>query len=96
MENKCRDCIYVLNLKQDVVELKGDVKYVDQRVGDIEVNAGERKQQMKNIFSSINEIKEDVKEIKNSKNKFATGIISGVTITVIAAFLLQIFRTFHW
>lgn len=96
MENSCKDCVYVTNLRQDVDELKGDVKDVDKKVVDMEVEAGETKEQMKTIFNALAEIKSDVKEIKNSKNRFMTGIISGVTITVIAAFLLQIFRTFHW
>lgn len=96
MENSCKDCVYVENLQKDVDELKGDVKDVDKRVGDMEIEAGERKEQTKTIFNTLTEIKGDVKEIKNSKNKFITGIISGVTITVIAAFLLQTFKIFHW
>jgi hypothetical protein len=96
MEKSCKDCLYIINLRQDVTELKGDVKDVDKRAGDMEVGAGERKEQMKTIFNTLAEIKEDVKEIKKSKNKFITGIASGVTITVIAAFLLQTFKVFHW
>lgn len=96
MENDCKDCVYVINLRQSVDDLKGDVKDVDKRVGDMEVGAGETKQQMKTVFNLLDEIKGDVKEIKNSRNKFVTGIISGVTITVIAAFLLQTFKVFHW
>jgi len=96
MENSCKDCVYVANLKQDVAEVKGDVKDVDRRVGDMEVGAGETKEQVKTIFNLLGEIKGDVKEIKNSRNKFITGIMSGVAVTVIAAFLLQTFKTFHW
>lgn len=96
MENSCKDCVYVTNLRQDADELKGDVKDVDKRVVDMEIEAGETKEQMKTIFKTLAEIKSDVKEIKNSKNKFMTGIMSGVAVTVVAAFLLQIFKTFHW
>jgi peptidoglycan hydrolase CwlO-like protein len=96
MEIKCKDCVYVLNLRQDVTELKTDVKDVDKRVGDMEVGAGETKEQMKTIFNNLSEIKGDVKEIKNSKSKFLSGIASGVAIAIIAAFLLQAFRVFHW
>ncbi|QCH28092.1 hypothetical protein [Clostridium tyrobutyricum] len=96
MENSCKDCLYVTNLRQDVDELKGDVKDVDKRVVDMEVEAGETKEQVKTVFNVLAEIKSDVKEIKNSKNRFMTGIISGVAVTVIATFLLQIFKTFHW
>lgn len=96
MEIKCKDCVYVLNLRQDVTELKTDVKDVDRRVGDMEVGAGETKAQMKTIFNNLSEIKEDVKEIKNSKSKFLSGIASGVAIAIIAAFLLQSFKLFHW
>ena len=96
MENSCKDCVYVTNLRQDADELKGDVKDVDKRVVDMEIEAGKTKDQMKTIFNALAEIKSDVKEIKNSKNKFMTGIMSGVAVTVVAAFLLQIFKTFHW
>lgn len=96
MENSCKDCVYVTNLRQDVDELKGDVKDVDKRVVDMEVEAGETKEQVKTVFNVLAEIKSDVKEIKNSKNRFMTGIISGIAVTVIAAFLLQTFKTFHW
>jgi len=96
MENGCKDCVYVTNLHQDVDELKGDVKDVDKRVVDMEVEAGETKEQVKTVFNILGEIKSDVKEIKNSRNRFMTGIISGVAVTVIAAFLLQTFKTFHW
>jgi archaellum component FlaC len=96
MENSCKDCVYVANLKQDVAEVKGDVKDVDRRVGDMEAGAEGRKEQMKTIFNTLAEIKEDVKEIKDSKSKFITGIMSGVAVTVITAFLLQTFKVFHW
>lgn len=96
MDDNCKDCVYVLNVRQDVVELKADVKDVDKRVGDMEAGAEGRKEQMKTIFSSLAEIKADVKEIKGSKNKFLSGIASGVAIAIIVAFLLQAFKIFHW
>lgn len=96
MDDNCKDCVYVLNIKQDVTELKVDIKEVDRRVGDMEAGAEGRKEQMKNMVSSINEIKGDVKEIKNSKSKFLSGIASGVAIAIIVAFLLQSFKLFHW
>lgn len=96
MENSCKDCLYVIDLRKDVDGLKDDIKDVDERVGKIEIDAAEKKEQMKTLFNTLAEIKVDVKDIKNSKNKFITGIVSGVTITVIAAFLLQTFKVFHW
>lgn len=96
MEKSCKDCVYVINLQQSVDNLKGDVKDVDKRVVDMEVGAGETKEQVKTIFNMLTKIEKNVDEIKNSKNKFITGIASGVTITVIAAFLLQAFKIFHW
>ncbi|WP_368488799.1 hypothetical protein [Clostridium sp. BJN0013] len=96
MENSCKDCVYVTNLKQGVDELKSDVKDVDRRVVEMEVGAGETKEQVKTIFNMLTKIEKSVDEINKSKNKFITGIASGVAVTVIAAFLLQAFKVFHW
>ncbi|APM39385.1 hypothetical protein [Clostridium kluyveri] len=95
MEN-CKDCAYMLNLNKDVSEIKENIKDTDKRVGEMEVWAGETKGQVKTIFNMLTKIEKSVDEINKSKNKFLTGIASGVAITVIATFLLQILKTFHW
>lgn len=96
MENSCKDCVYVTNLKQGVDELKSDVKDIDKRVDEMKVGEGETKEQVKTIFNMLTKIEKNVDEIKNSKSKFLSGIASGVAIATIATFLLQIFKTFHW
>lgn len=96
MENGCKDCVYVTNLKQGVDELKSDVKDVDRRVVEMEVGAGETKEQVKTIFNMLTKIEKSVDEIKNSKNKFITGVISGVSIAIITTFIIQAVKIFHW
>jgi hypothetical protein len=51
---------------------------------------------MKTVNEKLDKIDKGVDDIKKSNQKFITGIISGVTITVIAAFILQTFKVFHW
>jgi hypothetical protein len=95
-DESCKDCVYVSNLRITVDDVKDTVRDIDERLGIVERENEVRKEQAKNTFNTLKEIKEDVKEIKNSGNRFVTGIVSGVTITVIAAFLLQSFKVFHW
>lgn len=96
MSENCKDCAYVSNLRRDVEDLKENIKDIDKRVGDIEIGAGESRQQMKTVFNMLKTIGDDVNDIKRSKNKFFAGIVSGVTITVIAAIILQAIKIFHW
>ena len=96
MSESCKDCAYVMDLRRDVDDLKKDIKDIDKRVGNMEVEAGESRQQMKTVFNMLKGIGDDVNAIKNQRNKFFVGIVSGVAITVIAAIILQAIKIFHW
>ena len=96
MDASCKDCTFVVDLRRDVDGLKTDVEKIDNRLQDVEKTDAARNEQMKNFDKKLDEIGWDIKEIKTSRNKFFVGIISGVTITVIAAFILQTFKIFHW
>jgi chromosome segregation ATPase len=96
MDEKCREYASLSEVSKDVEELKSDVKDIDKRISRIEIDAGKRDEKINNLENLLLEIKSDVKDIKGNKQKLITGIIGGVIITVMAAFILQVFKVFHW
>ncbi|QCH29050.1 hypothetical protein [Clostridium tyrobutyricum] len=71
MTNKnCKDCIYVLDLKDDLEELKIDVKEFEKKVNKIEIISAERKQQMVTIFESLKKIEHTTEFIEKSADNY--------------------------
>lgn len=96
MDATCKDCTFVVDLRRDVGILQNDIKSVDSRLQEVEKSDATREQQMKTVDEKLDKIDKGIEEIKQSKERFITGIISGVAIAVIAAFVLQAFKIFHW
>jgi myo-inositol catabolism protein IolC len=96
MDEKCKDCSWVVTIKDDVSRLRNDVKDIYSRLGDVEVENGKKDEKVTNLENLLLEIKSDIKEIKGNKQKFLIGIVSGITVTVIGAIIIQVLKTFHW
>lgn len=96
MVTSCKECTLFNVLQRDVNEQKEEIKKIDTRLQDVEKINSAKEEQMKNFDEKLDGIAVDVKEIKTSKNKFISGIMSGVAITVIAALILQALKVFHW
>lgn len=96
MDASCKDCTFVVDLRRDVEDLKDDVKDAKNRLQSVEKADAAREQQIINFGEKLDKIDKNVETIKKSKEKFNAGIISGVAITVIAAFILQAIKIFHW
>jgi hypothetical protein len=96
MDESCKDCTFIVDLRRDVDGLKDDVKDMGSRLQEVEKTDATRAQQMINFGEKLDKIDKNVEDIKKSREKFTTGIISGVAITTIAAFVLQALKVFHW
>lgn len=63
MDEKCKDCSWVVNLKEDVTRLRNDVKDIYDRLGELENFKASGGEQIKMIFKILNEIKDSIKDI---------------------------------
>jgi uncharacterized coiled-coil protein SlyX len=63
MGDNCKDCIYISDLRRDVESLKKDVKDIDTRLNNIEIESAARDEQIKTIFNILTDIKVSVKTI---------------------------------
>ncbi|WP_373845056.1 hypothetical protein [Clostridium sp.] len=96
MDDNCKDCPYIKNLDDRVDKLENTIEGVEKDVSKIKISQGKSEEKVATIFKSLQKIESSVDKIKDSKNNFIRGIASGVAVTVIAAFLLQAFKVFHW
>lgn len=69
MDDKCKDCAYVQNLRDDVTTLKADIKSLDGRLLVVEKFSASGGEQIKMIFKILNEIKDSIKDIGNKLEK---------------------------
>lgn len=69
MNENCKDCPYVQNLKDDVDALKKDMKDFDERIIVVEKFSASGGEQIKMIFKILNEIKDSIKDIGNKLEK---------------------------
>ncbi|WP_039652049.1 hypothetical protein [Clostridium tyrobutyricum] len=98
MTNKnCKDCIYVLDLKDDLEELKINIKEFEKKVNKIEIISAERKQQMITIFESLKKIENTMGFIEqNSDNcQFKLTMRQTTLISLISLILIILFSMSH-
>jgi uncharacterized coiled-coil DUF342 family protein len=65
LDENCKDCPYVQNLKDDIKSLKTEVKDLDERVIVVEKFSASGGEQIKMIFKMLNEIKCSIDKIGN-------------------------------
>ncbi|UZW13181.1 hypothetical protein OSC52_15190 [Clostridium pasteurianum] len=69
MNENCKDCPYIQNLKEDIHSLKADIKDLDERVIVVEKFSASGGEQIKMIFKILNEIKDSIKDIGSKLEK---------------------------
>lgn len=69
MNENCKDCPYVQNLKDDITSLKAEIKDLDERVIVVEKFSASGGEQIKMIFKILSEIKDSIKDIGSKLEK---------------------------
>lgn len=87
----CRPAIEIECIKGDLETLKSDIKGIQVKMAEIEIENAKKDVVLENINKLLVEIKEDLKSIKSAPMKFTGGIVSGATIAIIANIILKIF-----
>ena len=88
MNEDCKDCVYIQNLKEDVSSLKNEVKDLDERLIVVEKFSASGGEQIKMIFKILNEIKDSIKDIGSKLEKIGdkpTEDYSKIKIAVITS-----------
>lgn len=102
MDDNCKDCVYIQNLKEDVSSLKGEIKNLDERLIVVEKFSASGGEQIKMIFKILNEIKDSIKDIgsklekirdrpSEDYSKIKVAIITSVCSGIVGAILGIIF-----
>lgn len=102
MNEECKDCVYIQNLKEDVKSLKSEVKDLDERLIVVEKFSVSGGEQIKMIFKILNEIKDSIKDISSKLEKIGNkpsedyskikiAVITSICSGVIGALLGLIF-----
>ncbi|WP_238886389.1 hypothetical protein [Clostridium sp. YIM B02551] len=63
MNENCKNCMQVENLKNDVDRLRNDVKDIYERLREVESFSASGGEQIKMIFKILEEIKDSIKDI---------------------------------
>lgn len=69
MNENCKDCPYIQNIKEDIHSLKTDIKDLDERVIVVEKFSASGGEQIKMIFKILSEIKDSIKDIGSKLEK---------------------------
>lgn len=69
MNEECKNCVYIQNLKEDVNSLKSEIKNLDERLIVVEKFSASGGEQIKMIFKILNEIKDSIKDIGSKLEK---------------------------
>ncbi|MDP4146596.1 MAG: hypothetical protein Q8936_19325 [Bacillota bacterium] len=69
MGENCKDCIQVINMKEDVTRIKDDIKDIYERLGEVEKFSASGGEQIKMIFVILNEIKNSIKDVSSKLEK---------------------------
>ena len=79
--------IHMENLKQDVSDLKEKLSEVNKDIIELKTNRGISDEQIKVIFTMLNEIKQKI----DSTNKYILGIVSSILVGVIVGVTIKAF-----
>lgn len=65
MNENCKDCPYIQNVREELQTVKADIKDMDERLVIVEKFSASGGEQIKMIFKILNEIKDSIKDIGN-------------------------------
>jgi uncharacterized protein YaaN involved in tellurite resistance len=92
MNENCKDCLYVENLKEEVADIKLQVKELYERMKTVEKENAVNQEQTKMVFKILNEIKDSIEkiadkidEIESRPNKLLYTVAGGVIVAIILA-----------
>ena len=63
MSENCKDCVQIQNIKEDVTNLRNDIRDIYKRVGYVENTLGRKEEQIETIFNLLKDIKDSIKGI---------------------------------
>lgn len=66
MDERCKDCVYIENIKDDVEELKNKMDKIDTRLQKVEKSDGVRENQMETFSLLLNQTKESVDKLNTT------------------------------
>lgn len=91
MNDNCKDCYHIENLKSEIQEIKVKVNALEGKVSVVEKTAAINEEQTKMVFKILNEIKDSIEKIGNKIDEIESRpskLIWGIGGTIIGALII--------